>query len=187
MWRNATAFVGRTGWPVDHTQLTSIVDAEGGCASSISVPASTRGVPARSPEPAAPGMMRLERPLVGLVSRAPAQVQTKLLAAFLAIVVLLIALGAVGLEVLSGMNRRTEELISSERKIAAYRQVQHDTISQLYSVSSALLVRTTAPSTARCASSTSSATTSKGCNSSPRTKSNCSARSGRITTGSSRS
>jgi signal transduction histidine kinase/CheY-like chemotaxis protein len=84
--------------------------------------------------------MRLERPLVSLVSRAPARVQTKLLAAFLAIVGLLIALGAVGLEVLSGINQRTEELINSERKIAAYRQVQHDTISQLYSVSSALLV-----------------------------------------------
>jgi hypothetical protein len=85
-------------------------------------------------------MMRLERPLVSLVSRAPARVQTKLLVAFLAIVVLLIALGAVGLEVLSGIHQRTVELINSERKIAAYRQVQHDTISQLYSVSSALLV-----------------------------------------------
>ena len=53
---------------------------------------------------------------------------------------LLIALGAVGLYTLSGVNQRTEELIQSERKIAAYRQVQHDTTSQLYSVSSALLV-----------------------------------------------
>jgi signal transduction histidine kinase/CheY-like chemotaxis protein len=85
-------------------------------------------------------MMRLERPLVSLVSRAPARVQTKLLMAFLIIVVLLITLGAVGLQVLSGINQRTEELINSERKISAYRQVQHDTISQLYSVSSALLV-----------------------------------------------
>ena len=77
--------------------------------------------------------------LVGPVARLPARVQTKLLTAFLAIVALLIALGAVGLFVLSGVNRRTEELIASERKIAAYRQVQHDTTSQLYSVSSALL------------------------------------------------
>ena len=53
---------------------------------------------------------------------------------------LLIALGAVGLYELSAVNQRTEELIKSERKIAAYRQVQHDTTSQLYSVSSALLV-----------------------------------------------
>jgi signal transduction histidine kinase/CheY-like chemotaxis protein len=78
--------------------------------------------------------------LVGPVARLPWRVQTKLLAAFLAIVALLIALGAVGLYTLSGINQRTEELIRSERKIAAYRQVQHDTTSQLYSISSALLV-----------------------------------------------
>ena len=35
--------------------------------------------------------------------------------------------------------QRTEELIKLQRKIEAYRQVQHDTTSQLYSVSSALL------------------------------------------------
>ena len=52
----------------------------------------------------------------------------------------MIALGAAGLYELSGVNQRTEELIKSERKIAAYRQVQHDTTSQLYSISSALLV-----------------------------------------------
>ena len=49
--------------------------------------------------------------LVGLVSRVPARVQIKLLAAFLAIVTLLIMVGAVGLYVLSGVNARTEELI----------------------------------------------------------------------------
>ena len=52
---------------------------------------------------------------------------------------LLIMMGAVGLQVLSGVNERTEELIKLQRKIEAYRQVQHDTTSQLYSVSSALL------------------------------------------------
>ncbi len=78
--------------------------------------------------------------LAGSVARLPWRVQTKLLLAFLAIVVLLVALGAVGLYTLRGVNRRTEELIASERKIAAYRQVQHDTTSQLYSISSALLV-----------------------------------------------
>src|ERR1700720_3017960 len=85
-------------------------------------------------------MMRLNNLLVAPVARLPWRVQTKLLAAFLAIVTLLIALGAVGLYTLSGVNQRTEELIKSERKIAAYRQVQHDTTSQLYSISSALLV-----------------------------------------------
>ena len=77
--------------------------------------------------------------LVGLVSRVPARVQVKLLAAFLAIQVLLIVMGAVGLQVLSGVNQRTDELIKLQRKIEAYRQVQHDTTIQLYSVSSALL------------------------------------------------
>jgi CHASE3 domain sensor protein len=50
-------------------------------------------------------------PLVGLVSRAPARVRTKLLVAFLAIVALLIVVGAVGLNALSDVNQRTEELI----------------------------------------------------------------------------
>jgi CHASE3 domain sensor protein len=53
---------------------------------------------------------------------------------------LLIALGAIGLYGLRAVDQRTEELIGSERKIAAYRQVQHDPTSQLYSVTSALLV-----------------------------------------------
>src|SRR6516225_9545329 len=85
-------------------------------------------------------MISFNNLLVGPVARLPWRVQTKLLIAFLIIVALLIALGSIGLYELSGVNRRTEELISSERKIAAYRQVQHDTTSQLYSISSALLV-----------------------------------------------
>ncbi len=84
-------------------------------------------------------MMRAVNALVGLVSRVPARVEIKLLAAFLAIEVLLIVMGAVGLEVLSGVNQRTDELIKLQRKIEAYRQVQHDTTSQLYGVSAALL------------------------------------------------
>jgi signal transduction histidine kinase/CheY-like chemotaxis protein len=82
---------------------------------------------------------RLDRLLVGAVARMPFRVQTKLLAAFLAIAALLIVVGAAGLQVLTGVNERTVELIRSERKIAAYRQVQHDTTSQLYRVTSALL------------------------------------------------
>src|SRR5207302_7859436 len=38
------------------------------------------------------------------------------------------------------VNERTEELIKLQRKIEAYRQVQHDTTSQLYSVASALIL-----------------------------------------------
>ena len=79
--------------------------------------------------------------LVGLVARLPARVQTKLLAAFLTIAGLLIVLGAVGLQVLNGVNGRTEELITLQRKIAAYHQVQHDTTNQLYSISTALLLQ----------------------------------------------
>jgi signal transduction histidine kinase len=77
--------------------------------------------------------------LVGLVARVPARVQAKLLAAFLAIAMLLIVVGAASLYVLSGVNARTEELVKLQRKIEAYRQVQHDMTSQLYSVSSTLV------------------------------------------------
>ena len=82
---------------------------------------------------------RLATWLPRLVARVPITVHAKLLAAFLAIVVLLIVLGAVGLRVLTGANRRAEELVQFQRKIAAYRQLNHDTIGQLYSVVSSLL------------------------------------------------
>ncbi|MFZ1090070.1 MAG: histidine kinase dimerization/phospho-acceptor domain-containing protein, partial [Xanthobacteraceae bacterium] len=85
-------------------------------------------------------MLRIMNPFVDLVARIPARVQLKLLAAFLVIATLLIIVGAVGLQVLSGVNQRTEELIKLQRKIEAYRQVQHDTTIQLYSVSTALLL-----------------------------------------------
>jgi len=84
-------------------------------------------------------LTRLRNFAVDLVSRVPARVQTKLLVAFLAMVALIILLGAVGLQVLNGMNARTDELIELQRKIAAYRQVQHDTTRQLYGVATALL------------------------------------------------
>jgi signal transduction histidine kinase len=82
---------------------------------------------------------RILDPLVGLVARVPARVQSKLLAAFLAIATLLVIVGAVGLEGLREVHQRTEELIKLQRKIEAYRQVQHDTTGQLYSVASALV------------------------------------------------
>ncbi len=47
-------------------------------------------------------MTRLRNLAVGLVSRVPARVQTKLLVAFLAMVALLILLGAVGLRCSAG-------------------------------------------------------------------------------------
>jgi signal transduction histidine kinase len=74
-----------------------------------------------------------------LVARLPAGVHAKLLVAFLAIVVLLITVSVVGLQALNRANRRADDLAKLHRKIAAYRQLQHDTTSQLYSVASALL------------------------------------------------
>jgi len=75
-----------------------------------------------------------------IVARLPATVQRKLLAAFLAIVVLLIAVGAIGLFVLNQSNRRATEVLELQKKISAYRQLQHDTMSQLYNVATSLLV-----------------------------------------------
>jgi adenylate cyclase len=53
-------------------------------------------------------------------------------------VALLITVGFVGLQALSDVNRRAEELVELQRKIAAYRQLQHGTTAQLYYVASAL-------------------------------------------------
>jgi signal transduction histidine kinase len=74
------------------------------------------------------------------VARAPLSIGTKLRVAFLTIAALLVAVGAVGLVEFDAVNQRTEDLLKLERKIAAYRQIQHNTTSQLYSVASALLV-----------------------------------------------
>ncbi len=63
-----------------------------------------------------------------LVARIPATVHAKLLAAFLAIVALLITLGLVGLQVSSDVNRRAGNLVKRHETIAAYRQFQHDTL-----------------------------------------------------------
>jgi class 3 adenylate cyclase/HAMP domain-containing protein len=74
-----------------------------------------------------------------LVARVRVSVHTKLLGAFLAIVVLLITVGATGLQVLQASNRRAEDLLRHQRQIAAYRQLQHDTMAELYHVVSSLL------------------------------------------------
>jgi signal transduction histidine kinase/ActR/RegA family two-component response regulator len=74
------------------------------------------------------------------VARAPFSIYAKLLAAFLIIVGLLIVIGAVSLAELDRVNQRAEDLVKLQRKIAAYRHIQHDTTAQLYTVTSALLV-----------------------------------------------
>ena len=73
------------------------------------------------------------------VARLRASVYTKLLLAFLAIVALMLAAAVVGLRALNEVNRRAEDMVQLQRKIAAYRQLNHDTIGQLYSVASSLL------------------------------------------------
>ena len=107
------------------------------------------------------------------VAQVPATVHTKLLVAFLAIVGLLFAIGVVSLAELGRLNERAEDFVKLQRKIAAYRQIQHSTTSQLYSVATAMLAPGLPRSTRHCASSTSSATTSTACSSSRRTKSSC--------------
>lgn len=73
-----------------------------------------------------------------LVARIPASVHTKLLIAFLSIVVMFAALGAVGLSVLRASNERAESLLNQQQKIAAFRQLQRNTTEQLYTVTSAM-------------------------------------------------
>ena len=68
-------------------------------------------------------------------------------------------LGAVGLEVLGEVNRRSEDLAELQRKIAAYRQLQHDTTGQLTARPPRCSSPRTGASTPSSASSTSSATT----------------------------
>ena len=74
------------------------------------------------------------------IARVPVSISTKLLIAFLAIVGLLVVVGTVGLAEMGAVNRRAEDQVKIQRKIAAYRQIQQDTTAQLYSVSSTLLV-----------------------------------------------
>jgi len=66
-------------------------------------------------------------------------ISTKLLLAFLVIVGLLVLVGAVAIQELAAVNRRAEDQVNLQRKIAAYRQIQQDTTAQLYAVASTLL------------------------------------------------
>jgi signal transduction histidine kinase len=83
--------------------------------------------------------------LTRLVARTPATVHTKLLAALLALVALLLTVGAVGLQTLSTVNRRAEELLRLQAKDAAYRELQDKALAQNNSVSDALMVASDRP------------------------------------------
>jgi signal transduction histidine kinase len=82
--------------------------------------------------------MRGKDALVGYVGRIPAPVRTKLLAAFLLVELLLVALGATGLLALREVEQRAVDLASLQHNIDAFRQMQHDTLRQLYGVSASL-------------------------------------------------
>jgi signal transduction histidine kinase len=77
--------------------------------------------------------------LAEVIARAPVSVRSKLLLAFVTIAALLVVVGVVAVAELGRANRRSEELIELQRKIAVFRQVQHDTLAHLSSVFSALL------------------------------------------------
>jgi len=78
--------------------------------------------------------------LPSAAARIPASIQTKLLVAFLAIAALLVGVGAASVIGLAAINERAVDLVKLQRKIAAYRQIQHNTTLQLYSVASAMMV-----------------------------------------------
>ncbi len=62
--------------------------------------------------------------LARLVARLPVPIHGKLLAAFAVMVLLLVAIGAVGLQVLGEANHRVEALASLQHKVAVYRGLQ---------------------------------------------------------------
>jgi signal transduction histidine kinase len=79
--------------------------------------------------------------LPAAVGRIPASIQVKLLAAFLAIAALLVAVGAASVVGLAAVNERGENIVQLQRKIAAYRQIQFDTASQLHAVAAAMVAQ----------------------------------------------
>ncbi len=78
--------------------------------------------------------------LILCVARVPTTLHVKLLVAFLTIVALLITVGEVGLQELSGANRRGEEQVQLEWKIAALQQLKQGIPEQVNAVSVALLI-----------------------------------------------
>src|SRR5262249_22655621 len=78
--------------------------------------------------------------LADAFARVPWSIRAKVTIYLRSRVGLLVAIGGVSLIELGNVNRRTEDLVKLQRKIAAYRQIQQDTTAQLYTVSTALLV-----------------------------------------------
>jgi signal transduction histidine kinase/CheY-like chemotaxis protein len=75
---------------------------------------------------------------VRLVARAPVPIHRKLVAGFGAVVVLLVTIGAIGVQQLGRSNDRTKELGELQGRVSIYRQLQNDTNIKLYGGASAL-------------------------------------------------
>jgi signal transduction histidine kinase len=76
--------------------------------------------------------------LVRLVARAPVRIHRKLVAAFGAVVVLLVALAVIGVYELGRANDRAQRLGVLQRDVSVYRQLQNDTTVKLYGGAAAL-------------------------------------------------
>ena len=83
--------------------------------------------------------MKLLELLPHTVARIPATIHVKLLTSLMVIVGLLVGMGLVSLQLIREGNRRVEELVLLQTKLAAYRRLQNDATEQLYNVSSALI------------------------------------------------
>ena len=83
-------------------------------------------------------MRRAANAVVGLVARAPVRIRFKLVAAFVAVVGLLVTTAVIGVNVLGQSNGRTRTLASLQQKVSVYRQLQNETMFKLYLGVSAL-------------------------------------------------
>ena len=90
-----------------------------------------RPLPATSGESAS-----VKKGLLGFELRP--SLRTKLIMAFLVIEMLLVSVGVIGLLSLREADQRANQVVGLQQKIEAYRQMQHNTLRQLYGVSTAL-------------------------------------------------
>jgi signal transduction histidine kinase len=107
-----------------------VVNLEADAASFIG----QRPLPATSPGSGDGASMK--KGLLGLELRP--SLRTKLLMAFFAIEMLLVSVGVIGLLSLREADQRANKVVGLQQKIEAYRQMQHNTLRQLYGVSTAL-------------------------------------------------
>jgi class 3 adenylate cyclase/CHASE3 domain sensor protein len=83
------------------------------------------------------GLTRLSG--IARFGRPSGRMAPRLLGVMVAVLVLLVGMGVAGLAVVGELNANTERIIGLHRKIAAYRQIQHDATSGLFNVAASLL------------------------------------------------